>query len=139
MFLGVILFVFQSRLCVMLTLQLENPFPLTRGTMLPRYSAILMLLLKNPGIYCFSIAVSSNHFYFSLSDYLLLHGSLLGTVLSRNTPCCRKKWTGLLGGLLVVSLDLRWVLTFIDVFSLRIVTSPFHTFTQMINVQTYWD
>nr|AFK48812.1 unknown [Medicago truncatula] len=67
-----------SWLCVMHTLQLENPFPPTRDTQLPRFSAILMLLLKYHGM-----------------------------VLNKNTPCCRKTSTGLLVGQLVVFLDLR--------------------------------
>lgn len=103
------------RLCVMHTLQLENPFPPTRDMQLPRFSAILMLLLKYHGIFFCYFAHCNNLFATCLfcSDQQLLYDLWLGMVLSKNTPCCRKTSIGLLVGQLVVFLDLRWKLTFI--------------------------
>lgn len=63
---------------VMLTLLLVNQCQRTRGTMLRRFSATLMLLLKNHGM-----------------------------VLSKSTPCCKKMLSGLSGGQREVILDLR--------------------------------
>lgn len=100
------------RLCVMLTLLVENQFQQTKDMQLPRFLAIPMLWLKNHGSFypLISIFVLVLYFFHGNTVNLLLN-LVTGMVSSRNTPCCRRMFNGLLAGLSVDILGLRFYLS----------------------------
>lgn len=100
------------RLCVMLTLLRENQFQQTKDMQLPRFSAILMLWLKNHGNFCSLFLFVYLFCIFFIGDTVnLLLNLVTGMVLSRNTPYCRRMLNGLLAGPSVVILGLRFYLS----------------------------
>lgn len=72
----------------MLILLLENQFQQTRGMLLPRYSAILMLLLKKPGIF---FLISNDYFLF-ISTCVLIFYLLLGYIIHLLHNVVKQVW-----------------------------------------------